>query len=357
MMLLGCRRASSDAAAVPTVEPSTLASDEVVAFFPTFAVVRDGAWQLPIDAWVYEPEDDAIVRRAAIELVAKAMGRAADGPESEVIAANLRPFFVDNERGEWVALRAGSHVVRLGPTTPDGRAAGTLSIELDDPVTRGQGSPPWVQLSVVLREGDEREFGAWSQLLADEGTSVISDIDDTIKVTGVTDRKTMLENTFLRPFEAVPMMAAAYQRWADKGMAFHYLSASPRPLQGALSRMLADEKFPRGTLSLRPFRWIDGSALDLLSSSQDYKLGKIADIIESFDERRFVLVGDTGEHDPEIYAAVARRFSDRVSAVYLRDPTPGGTPGLAERLDTAFEGLPPTLWHVILDGNTMPASP
>ncbi len=339
------------------VEPSSLATDEVVASFPTFAVVVDGKWEVPIDAWVYEPEDGALVRGAAIELVTEAVGLQRGTPQSEVIAANLRPFFVDNERNEWVAFRRLGHAVRVGPTAPNGRADGVLTLPIDDPGARGEGNPPWIELEVVLPEGDGRKFSAWSQLLPDDGVSVISDIDDTIKITQVNDRKVMLENTFLRPYQPVSGMATAYQRWADKGVAFHYVSASPRPLLGALSKMLADGGFPRGTLALRPFRWIDRSALELLSSSQDYKLGVIARIIESFERRRFVLVGDTGEHDPEIYAAVARRFGDRVQSIYLRDPRAGGTPGLAQRLETAFEGLPPGLWHLILDGTTMPAAP
>jgi phosphatidate phosphatase APP1 len=79
-------------------------------------------------------------------------------------------------------------------------------------------------------------------------------------------------------------------------------------------------------------------------------------VLGSFTARRFVLVGDTGERDPEIYADVAREHPAKVAAIYLRDPTPGGTPGLAERLDAVFEGVSRESWHVVADGTGLPAS-
>ncbi|MCX4242118.1 phosphatidate phosphatase App1 family protein [Paraliomyxa miuraensis] len=347
------------AAQVPLaeVEPSTLSRDETVAFLPTFAVVRDGHWKAPVDAWVYEPEEDGLGRKALIESMAELLELAPGSPDEQLVANNLRPFVVDNERGKWVALRRGAHAVRVGPTEPNGRASGSLEIPEGDPATVGEGAPPWVELEVVMPSGDPRRFSAWVQLLPDEGVSVISDIDDTIKITNVLDHQEMLANTFLRPWQAVPGMAAAYQRWAEQGVAFHYVSASPLPLLGALGELASREGFPRGSLALRPFRWTDGTALELLDPSESYKRAVIFAIMESFQHRGFVLVGDTGERDPEIYADVARRFPDRVRAIYLRDPVAGGTPSLAARLDVVFEGLPRPLWQVIADGGGLPEAP
>lgn len=339
----------------PAVEPSNLADDETVSFLPTFAVQRDGAWQVPVDAWVYEPEDGALGRSALLEVVAEALELVPGSPESDAVAYALRPFVVDNERGKWVALWRGHHAARVGPTTANGRARGTLSIPAGDPSTEGEGTPPWVELRVVLRPDDARRFSAWSQLLPDEGISVISDIDDTIKITEVLDKKTMLLNTFARPYRAVPGMAEAYRRWADARVAFHYVSASPLPLLGALSRFASASGFPRGSLALRSFRWRDGTAFDLLEPSESYKREAIEAIVGSFERRAFVLVGDTGERDPEIYAAVARAHPGRIRSIVLRDPQVGGTPGLEARLEAVFEGLPPA--QVIADGTQLPASP
>lgn len=339
------------------VEPSTLERDETVAFLPTHAVLRDGTWRVPVEAWVFEPEDDALGRAVLLRLVGEALELVPDSPDEDVVADNLRPFVVDNERGKWVALRRGRHAVRVGPSAANGRASAILEIPQRDAAAAGEGTPPWVELEVVMPRGDDRRLSAWSQLLPDEGVSVISDIDDTIKITGVHDEKELLANTFLRPWKAVPGMAAAYRRWADQGVAFHYVSASPLPLLQALGELATREGFPRGSLALRPFRWIDGTALELLDPSEAYKRSVIATLLGSFERRAFVLVGDTGERDPEIYADVAREHPGRVRAIYLRDPLPGGTPGLSARLDAVFEGLPRSLWHVITDGEGLPESP
>lgn len=336
------------------VEPSSLDPDETVSFLPTFAVLRDGVWRVPVDAWVYEPEEDDIGRYATVKAIAEALELAPGSPESHVIAKNLRPFVVDNERDQWVALRRGAHALRLGPTSADGRVSSILELPMGDPEAAGEGTPPWVELEVVMPRGDDRRMAAWAQLLPDDGISLVSDIDDTIKITNVLDKREMLANTFLRPYRAVPGMAAAYQRFAAQGVAFHYVSASPLPLLGALGELGAREGFPRGSLALRPFRWVDGTAIDLLEPSETYKTETIAAIIESFERRAFVLVGDTGERDPEIYATIARRFPDRVRAIWLRDPVDGGTPGVQERLDAVYEGLPRSLWHLVVDGTELP---
>lgn len=338
------------------VEPSSLDSDETVSFLPTFAMLKDGQWRVPVDAWVYEPEEGDIRRLATVKAIAEALEHVPGSPDEDVIAKNLRPFVVDNERSQWVAMRRGPYAVRVGPTSPDGRARAFLEIPEGDPAALGEGTPPWVELEVVMPRGDGRRLSAWSQLLPDDGISLVSDIDDTIKITNVLDRREMLANTFLRPYRAVPGMAEAYRRFAEQGVAFHYVSASPLPLLGALSELSSREGFPRGSLALRPFRWTDGSAIELLDPSETYKTEAIATIIESFERRAFVLVGDTGERDPEIYAALARRFPDRVRSIWLRDPVAGGTPGVQARLDAAYEGLPPSLWHLVVDGTGLPDS-
>lgn len=336
------------------VEPSSLASDEVVRFLPTFGVRKGDTWRIPIEAWVFEPEYDDLSRRVVLELLGEPLSLPAGSSSEATVRERLRLFVVDNERGEFVALRRGPHAARVGPTTPSGRARGAFALPVDTPVPHEERS--WVELEVVVRDDDPRKFSAWAQLLEDEGVSVISDIDDTIKITNVLDRKAMLENTFVHDPVAVPKMAAAYERWAGQGVAFHYVSASPLPLLDALVSFAKAEGFPRGSLALRAFRWRPGEVLDLLAPSETYKRTAIANVIRVFEQRQFVLIGDAGERDPEVYAAIAEQFPGRVRAVYLRDPTPGGTPGLKARLDAAFDGIEGLTPHVIIDGGDLPDS-
>ena len=85
----------------------------------------------------------------------------------------------------------------------------------------------WLRYRADTSDGDERQLGGAVQLLPPRGVSVVSDVDDTIKISQVADHRELLNNTFLRPMEAVPGMPALYRRWAKDGAAFHYVTASP----------------------------------------------------------------------------------------------------------------------------------
>ncbi|MGB7326045.1 MAG: App1 family protein [Rubripirellula sp.] len=64
---------------------------------------------------------------------------------------------------------------------------------------------------------------------------------------------------------------------------------------------MSEAGFPEGTFHLKQFRLKDSSVLDLLSSQQETKRSAIVPILEAFPQRQFILIGDSGEQDPEIY--------------------------------------------------------
>jgi len=336
----------------PDVKPSNIKSDEVAVFIPTFATRRGDTWTLPIEPWVYEPEDDGLVRRAALKAVEELVEIKKSDATADRLVSSMRPFLVDNEGGKHVVVQWGSQAAEVCETEGDGRCHGSVSLTQDaaKALTAGRAGVPTVQFRTVLRRDDTRSFGGEVQLLEDEGVSVISDIDDTIKITACHDKKELLKNTLLRDFREAPGVAALYQTWAKQGAAFHYVSNSPLPLLGAITRFIDSAGFPRGAVQLKPFRWKDGSFLDLLAAPEDHKQRVLEELIGRFDKRRFILVGDTGERDPEIYAAIARSFPGRIIKIYVRDPR-AATPGLETRLDAAFEGLPRSLWQVFVDGS------
>ena len=62
-------------------------------------------------------------------------------------------------------------------------------------------------------------------------------------------------------------------------------------------------------------------ALDLrdpLTDQQNYKLGRIEAILQAFPDVQFMLIGDDGERDPEVYAEIARRYPQQISGVWIR---------------------------------------
>ena len=62
----------------------------------------------------------------------------------------------------------------------------------------------------------------------------------------------------------------------------------------------------------------------VLGKHKDYKTGVIRRLLQAYGEMPFVLIGDSGEEDPEIYLQAVREHPGRILAVYIRDVTSGG---------------------------------
>jgi phosphatidate phosphatase APP1 len=92
--------------------------------------------------------------------------------------------------------------------------------------------------------------------------------------------------------------------------------------------------------------------LNIVSSPDRYKLRSIETLLQQLPQRRFVLVGDSGQHDPEVFGELARRFPRQVQQVFIRD-VGRSTPA---RFEAAFGGLDRTTWRVFSDPSTLPHS-
>ncbi len=149
-----------------------------------------------------------------------------------------------------------------------------------------------------MRPGDERLFQGTVHLMPRPAVHVVSDIDDTIKVSQVRDKPELLMNTFCRPFRPAPGMAELYRKWDAGNVRFHYVSASPWQLYPPLAEFIREHRFPGGTFAMKPFRIQDGTALNVLGTQNTYKRSIIEPLIQQFPHDQFVLVGDTGEQDP-----------------------------------------------------------
>ncbi len=167
------------------------------------------------------------------------------------------------------------------------------------------------------------------RLIEPEGVSVISDIDDTVKITELpAGSRVVIENTFFKEFEAAPDMAERYAEWDNA--AFHYVTGAPWQLYSPLTSFLFsdDAGLPRGSLHMKNLRknyfnlnsWSD--LRELITNEKftfDQKFEQIVELFETFPERRFILVGDSGEMDPEIYAAVQELYPEQVKKIIIRD--------------------------------------
>jgi phosphatidate phosphatase APP1 len=252
---------------------------------------------------------------------------------------------VDHKADKKIVVRIGDSEFKLPKTGANGDFSTVIHLTDSQVETLRKLSGA---LKAVMPAKDNRVFAGELNFFDDSGLIVISDIDDTIKITQVLDRKATLRNTFLEPFKPVPGMADLYRFWADKSKAqFCYVSASPWQLYSPLADFIRSNGFPTGVFYLQSFRWKDESLFNLFEGPEKYKPTVIEPLMKRFPHRQFVFVGDSGERDPEIYGALAREFPQQVAKILIRDVT-NEDPD-AERFKRAFRALPATLWRVFHD--------
>ena len=156
---------------------------------------------------------------------------------------------------------------------------------------------------------------------------VISDIDDTVMATNVLNRLKMLITTIAAnehtriPFEGVAAFYRALQKGASgaENNPIFYVSSSPWNLYGFLIEFMRKHEIPFGPLFLKDF---GSHTIFNGGDHQGHKLENITHILETFAHLPFVLIGDSGEQDPEIYRQIIEKFPNRIRAVYIRDVNP-----------------------------------
>lgn len=321
-----------------------LAADEQVLFVPgTARSVGADRIELDVHAWIYEREE----RPRLAAAFARYLGfdrAAASAEDRERFDRRTRLFLVDSENRKRIALRlADGSRVELPRTRRGGRSDARVTMAASARAADAQ----WIGFSAELPPGDARRFEGRALYVPAEGLSVVSDIDDTIKDSGVADRRTLLLNTFLRPFAAVPGMAARYRTLAGAdGVRFHYVSSSPIQLLAPLLAFLEESGFPEGSLHLREATaW--RTLIPREATAQARKRAAIARLLDDFPHRDFALVGDASEADPEIYGAIARDHPAQVCAILIRDASGAGRD--TARYRSAFAGLPDERWQVFTD--------
>ncbi len=191
---------------------------------------------------------------------------------------------------------------------------------------------------------DARIYTGQVKLVKPQGVSIISDIDDTIKISDVTDRKQLLYNTFYKDIKLVPGMAEKYQHWLQADGALHFVSSSPWQLYPVLTTAIEKAGFPVADYALKTFRFRDSSLLNLFVKSTETKPPQIKQILQRYPERTFILVGDSGEFDPEIYAKIKQQFPQQIKQILIRNVTNETADNL--RFQALFKDAEPGTWQL-----------
>ncbi len=294
----------------------------MLAFFPTYARRIEGGWRATVAGMVTRPLPESSRRRSLAVAVLKRLLELDEADlDTDVFRRRADSFLFQRVAGHRVVVDLGGRQLDAGSSDRTGHFATSFDLEDDFVAGLGQDIGPeakWLSYTEVVDDGAREAATGRIQRIDESGVSVISDIDDTVKVSHVADRRELLKNTLLREFMAVPGMPEAYRRWEEEGAAFHYVSASPWQLSKCLSAFLGAAGLPAGSMHLKLFRLKDTTPLGRLTARKRSKRKVIEEIMADFPARRFVLVGDSGERDPEVYADVARRRPEQVAGVLIR---------------------------------------
>ncbi|PIL25177.1 hypothetical protein GSI_13066 [Ganoderma sinense ZZ0214-1] len=150
---------------------------------------------------------------------------------------------------------------------------------------------------------------------------VISDIDDTVKLSGIlTGARAVFRNVFVKDLResVIRGMGEWYTGMWKRGVRFHYVSNGPFELLPVVNAFLQLSQLPPGSVRLRSY---GGRSLfnGLLSAPAMRKRSAVVDVLNHFPDARFFLVGDSGEQDLELYAEIGRERPDQILAIFIRD--------------------------------------
>lgn len=300
------------------------ASKTAVIAFPGFGC-RDAAgyWHLCLSGVVLQtPDNFSFRQRMLVKMLGGIMKASKEELSGQIFQDRITPFMAEGGVRKTVEIELGGQLYRLRRTT---RKNGHFQDFLTLPEAR---LDPFIQTDwygnrvlnyqALIEDRSVVSPVGKIHLLETDGLSIISDIDDTIKESGVGDRRLLLTNTFLREFRTIEGMSEVYRNLSDTGASFHYVSSSPWQLYESLLEMKTADQFPPGTIHLRNFRLRD-QLLNRVILRRPGKVSAIRFLLEHLPQRSFVLIGDSGEKDPEIYGKICRKYPQRIKGLFIRE--------------------------------------
>lgn len=312
------------------------------------------AYQNRIGRWKAEFVAAYFVKNSGKDLsevvgwVSEKIGLADDEEAKATIAERIQPLLDSILPAHAVEVDLQGMTVRLGPSGRDGISSDELAIPGND-YKDGQ---------VVTSRAINADATPLNITFAKpKGWAVLSDIDDTIKKTLTSSPVGILTTTFAEEPEPIKGMPELYKHIVQKlnNPPFWYLSASPYNLYPFL-RQFRQTYYPNGTMILRDASWMNlaGFLTNLTQGTEAYKVDRLDKVQTWFPKRKFIVIGDSTQSDPEAYGEAYRRHPKWIGAIYIRKVT-----GVAEmdeenknspeRFEKAFKDVPKDIWYVFND--------
>ena len=192
------------------------------------------------------------------------------------------------------------------------------------PVSTPDDDALWSDAQVSLADGTLATAQPVMRVLPRARFGLISDIDDTILQSSITDWKIAAQLTFLgnartrKPLLGVAKLYTALQAGVNP---LFYVSSSPWNLYDLLDDFMALNAIPHAPIFLRDIGTDTGKFIK--TQGHGHKLERARLLIARNPQLRWILLGDSGQADAELYAEAAREFGDRIAAIYIRDVDPG----------------------------------
>jgi phosphatidate phosphatase APP1 len=180
---------------------------------------------------------------------------------------------------------------------------------------------PFVPTHIRVLASEDLSAAKPIDIIEPVGISLISDIDDTVKHSAIASgAKEMFRNTFVRELAELTVDGVSewYTQVAKIGVEIHYVSNAPWQLYPLLERYFKQVGLPPGSFHLKQY---SGMLQGIFEPTAERKRGSLEQIMRDFPERKFILVGDSGEADLEVYTDIALANPGRILGIFIRDVT------------------------------------
>lgn len=326
---------------------SDVKNDETLVFFNTSAWLNQqtNQWHIPIHGWIFEPEESIVRKSLIADSLKTAYGLTTNPHSQSIFDQRINLFLADNEMSKSIIIRFAKHTYALPASEPNGHFKTILLVDAN--IVTAANINNQLNFEAVLPDRDHRSFIGQVNLISGNGLSIISDIDDTVKISEVTNRKKLLKHTFYLDFKAVPSIAKLYSELLKENGALHFVSSSPWQLYPSLIQFVEKAGFPNADYALKSFRFKDSSFMNLFASSLDTKPLQIINIIKRYPNRKYVLIGDSGEKDPEVYAKIQQQFPQQIIKILIRNVTEENASD--ERYQSLYKNLKPEIWQIFTE--------
>lgn len=190
---------------------------------------------------------------------------------------------------------------------------------------------------------------ATAYLVPTEGLTIVSDIDDILRVTKIYEPSQGILNSFAKPYAPWENMPDIYANWSASlpNMHFHYLTTTPEQITRNYMQYIY-ANYPGGSFDTRPLNFSD------VEATLSIRKALLVKIFETFPQRKFILIADTSNSDVmKDYPQMATDYPNQVQCIFLRNTT-ATDPGDKFPYDTSgFKDLNQKMYMFFLNADDL----